>query len=79
MEPLMFTLHARDTTLYSSVRVLKAQRKAVVLFPGPVGEAVCEQLEAISALRPLLGPRSLTIRLLVEIESLTWPDPEVGS
>jgi hypothetical protein len=74
----MITLHARDATLYGSVRVAKAQRKAVALFPGPVGEALCEQLEAIAALRDLLGPRSLTIRLLVDIESRPWPDPEVG-
>jgi hypothetical protein len=75
----MISLHARDATLYTSVRVAKAQRKALVLFPGPVGLALCEQLEAIFALRSWLGPRSLTIRLLVDIESRPEPDPEVGS
>lgn len=75
----MFTLHDRDTTLYTSKRVVAAQRKAQLLFPGPIGEALTEQLDAISALRDLLGPRSLTVRLLVEIELLPWPDPEIGS
>jgi hypothetical protein len=75
----MFVLHARDATLYTSVRVDRARRKALVLFPGPVGEVLAEQLEAILVLRSLVGPRSLTVRLLTEIESLPCPDPEVGS
>jgi hypothetical protein len=75
----MTTLHARDSILYGSLRMDRARRKALVLFPGPIGEVLAEQLEAILVLHTLVGPRSLTVRLLVEIESLPWPDPEIGS
>lgn len=75
----MITLHARDSTLYGSMRIDRARRKALVLFPGPIGEVLAEQLEAIMVLHSLIGPRSLTVRLLVEIESMPWPDPEIGS
>lgn len=64
---------AADHRLASRVRA--AQGKAFRCFPGPVGETLAAQLEGVYELRALLGPGSLSVRLLAEIESL----PEPGS
>jgi hypothetical protein len=58
-----------------AARVVAAQRKAHRCFPGPIGEALSAQLDGAYELRALLGPGSLSMRLLAEIESL----PEPGS
>lgn len=62
------------SSLVDSRRVALAQRKAMRLFPGPIGEALVAQLDCGYELRSVLGPGSLSQRLLAEIESL--PDAE---
>jgi hypothetical protein len=61
------------------LRVNAAQRKARRIWPGPVGEAVSSQLVSVFDLRSVLGPGSLSERLLVEIEGLSEPVAQVDT
>jgi hypothetical protein len=56
-----------------AARYAAAQRKARWLWPGPVGEAVATQLAGGLIVWAVLGPGSLTARLLVEVEGLPEP------
>jgi hypothetical protein len=56
-----------------AARYAAAQHKARRLWPGPVGEAVAAQLDGGWIVWAVLGPGSLTSRLLVEIEGRPEP------
>lgn len=56
-----------------AARYAAAQRKARRLWPGPVGEAAAAQLDGGWIVWAVLGPGSLTARLLVEVEGLPEP------
>lgn len=56
-----------------AARYVAAQRKARRLWPGPVGEAVAAQLNGGWIVWAVLGPGSLTARLLVDVEGLPEP------
>ena len=53
-----------------SKRVSRAQLKVKYIYPGVVGEALADQLNVAWHLRTLLGPGSLSERLLEFVEEL---------
>lgn len=63
----------------AAARITAAQRKARHLWPGPVGETISATLDDAWTLRSVLGPGSLTQRLLTDVESreteVTRPGP----